>query len=92
MALGTDRDAAQTSETNSAVWLCAHLLEKKRGDESRESNDDRWVPNEVRKGRESIPQGSSSIVMSLYQASLGGPPWICRQMTPLCSIDSSDSV
>ena len=40
----------------------------------------------------SAPQSSSLMRMSLYQASLGGPPWICRPISPFCSIVSSGSV
>ena len=36
-------------------------------------------------------EDKSSRVMSLYHASLGGPPWICRAMTPAVSIVGSPS-
>lgn len=42
-----------------------------------------------------VPQrasGMTLILISLYHASTGGPPCICRPMTPACSIDSSRSV
>ena len=35
---------------------------------------------------------NSRIRISLYQASDGGPPWICTPIRPRCSIDSSSSV
>jgi hypothetical protein len=34
---------------------------------------------------------SSAIVMSRYHASLGGPLWICKQITPLSAIVESVS-
>jgi hypothetical protein len=38
------------------------------------------------------PAVNSRIRISLYQASLGAPPWICRPTRPVCGIDSSGSV